>query len=126
MTLYPIFAERVRSNIPVALVTVIDGPHIGATMLVSPSTDAASLDAGDASDAEPPLIDAQVDAATDAGADAAPPDASLCPPFDPGPAPPVGAGALDELVDGPPISAPGGVAMKELGMTKDHVLAAAR
>ena len=31
MSLYPIFAERVRSNIPVALVTVIDGPHIGAT-----------------------------------------------------------------------------------------------
>jgi xanthine dehydrogenase accessory factor len=40
MSLYPIFSERVRSNIPVALVTVIDGPHIGATMLVSPSTDA--------------------------------------------------------------------------------------
>ena len=40
MTLYSIFAERVRSNIPVALVTVIDGPHIGATMLISPSTDA--------------------------------------------------------------------------------------
>ena len=28
MSLYPIFAERVRSNVPVALVTVIDGPHI--------------------------------------------------------------------------------------------------
>jgi len=42
MSLYSIFAERVRSNIPVALVTVIDGPHIGATMLVSPSTDAVS------------------------------------------------------------------------------------
>ena len=40
ISLYPVFAERVRSNIPVALVTVIDGPHIGATMLVSPSTDA--------------------------------------------------------------------------------------
>ena len=40
MSLYPIFAERVRSNIPVALVTVIDGPHVGATMLVSPSIDA--------------------------------------------------------------------------------------
>jgi hypothetical protein len=89
----------------------------GDERTISPSTDAASLDAGDASDTEPPLIDAQVDAATDAGADAATPDASLCPPFDPGPAPPVGAGALDELVDGPPISAPGGVAAEQLALT---------
>ena len=64
MSLYPIFAERVRSNIPVALITVIDGPSIGATMLVSPSTEAegtlgdAELDRVVARDATPEdLID---------------------------------------------------------------------
>ena len=106
---------------PAATVPEDEADAAGDERTISPSTDATSLDAGDAGDAEPPLIDAQVDASTDAGADAAtdaaPPDASLCPPFDPGPAPPVGAGALDELVDGPPISAPGGVAAEQLALT---------
>lgn len=35
-SLYPIFAQRVRDNIPVALLTVIDGPHIGSMLLVAP------------------------------------------------------------------------------------------
>lgn len=35
MNLYTLFAERVRSNVPTALITVIDGPHIGAMMLLS-------------------------------------------------------------------------------------------
>jgi len=37
-SLYPQFAERVRNNLPVALLTVIDGPHIGATLMVVPNS----------------------------------------------------------------------------------------
>jgi len=36
MDWYPEFARRLRANQPVALVTVIDGPHVGSMMLVSP------------------------------------------------------------------------------------------
>ena len=36
MDLYSIYAERVRANVPTALVTVIDGPNIGSMMLLSP------------------------------------------------------------------------------------------
>lgn len=34
--IYSALAERIRSNKPVALLTVIDGPNLGATLLVSP------------------------------------------------------------------------------------------
>jgi xanthine dehydrogenase accessory factor len=37
--LYQQFSERVRANLPVALVSVIDGPNIGAMMMVSPDTE---------------------------------------------------------------------------------------
>ena len=40
MSLYPLFAQRTRENKPVALVTVIDGPNIGAMMLIAPGMDA--------------------------------------------------------------------------------------
>jgi xanthine dehydrogenase accessory factor len=36
MSLYDTFAARLRANAPVALITVIEGPHIGANLLVSP------------------------------------------------------------------------------------------
>jgi xanthine dehydrogenase accessory factor len=36
MTPYETFASLVRDNLPVALATVIEGPHVGATMVVSP------------------------------------------------------------------------------------------
>ncbi len=36
MTVYTTLATRIRANQPVALATVIDGPHIGATLLISP------------------------------------------------------------------------------------------
>ena len=39
MDLYSIFATRVRDNVPTALVTVIDGPHVGAMLLVSSGCD---------------------------------------------------------------------------------------
>ncbi len=39
MSLYQQFSERVRANLPVALVSVIDGPNIGAMMMVSPDTE---------------------------------------------------------------------------------------
>ena len=35
MDLYSHFSERVRRNVPTALVTVIDGPHVGAMLLLS-------------------------------------------------------------------------------------------
>ncbi|MHB1089465.1 MAG: XdhC family protein [Ilumatobacteraceae bacterium] len=34
-SLYPLFAQRIRTNSPVALLTVIDGPHIGSMLLVT-------------------------------------------------------------------------------------------
>lgn len=34
-SLYPLFAKRIRENSPVALLTVIDGPHIGSMLLVT-------------------------------------------------------------------------------------------
>jgi len=34
-SLYPLLAQRIRANSPVALLTVIDGPHIGAMLLVA-------------------------------------------------------------------------------------------
>ncbi len=37
--LYSALAERIRQNKPVALLTVIDGPNIGATLLVAPDHD---------------------------------------------------------------------------------------
>ena len=37
-SLYPQFAERVRGNLPVALLTVIDGPHVGAMLMVIPNS----------------------------------------------------------------------------------------
>ena len=40
VSLYPLFAQRTRENKPVALVTVIDGPNIGAMMLIAPGMDA--------------------------------------------------------------------------------------
>ena len=36
MSLYGLFSERTRANKPVALATVIDGPNIGAMLLVTP------------------------------------------------------------------------------------------
>ena len=39
MSLYQLFSERVRANLPVALASVIDGPNIGAMMMVSPDTE---------------------------------------------------------------------------------------
>lgn len=36
MSLYEPFAQRVRDNLPVALASVIDGPHIGSLLLVTP------------------------------------------------------------------------------------------
>ena len=34
--IYQVLAERIRTNKPVVLLTVISGPNIGATLLVSP------------------------------------------------------------------------------------------
>ncbi len=39
MSLYDTFAARLRANAPVALITVINGPHVGANLLVSPGND---------------------------------------------------------------------------------------
>ena len=36
MTAFEIFAERVRDNSPVALATVIEGPHVGAVLVIAP------------------------------------------------------------------------------------------
>ena len=36
MTVYATLATRIRANQPVALATVIDGPHVGLTLLMSP------------------------------------------------------------------------------------------
>ncbi|MCX6527216.1 MAG: XdhC/CoxI family protein [Actinobacteria bacterium] len=36
MTVYTTLATRIRANQPVALATVIDGPHVGLTLLMSP------------------------------------------------------------------------------------------
>jgi xanthine dehydrogenase accessory factor len=36
VTLFDRYAERLRSSAPVALATVIDGPHVGAKLLVEP------------------------------------------------------------------------------------------
>ena len=36
MSLYEQFAQRVRENLPVALASDIDGPHIGSLLLVTP------------------------------------------------------------------------------------------
>ena len=36
MTVYTTLATRIRANQPVALATVIDGPHVGFTLLMSP------------------------------------------------------------------------------------------
>ena len=36
MSLYEQFAQRVRENLPVSLASVIDGPHIGSLLLVTP------------------------------------------------------------------------------------------
>jgi len=38
MPLYDAFAKLLKANAPVALITVIDGPHVGANLLVSPTT----------------------------------------------------------------------------------------
>lgn len=35
-SLYSLFAQRVRTNTPVALLTVIEGPHVGSMLLVAP------------------------------------------------------------------------------------------
>ena len=40
MSLYQLFSERTRANKPVALATVIDGPNIGAMLLVTPENEA--------------------------------------------------------------------------------------
>ena len=37
MNSYQTFSAHVRDNSPVALVTVIEGPHVGATMVVTPA-----------------------------------------------------------------------------------------
>ena len=37
MNSYQTFSSHVRDNSPVALVTVIEGPHVGATMVVTPA-----------------------------------------------------------------------------------------
>ncbi len=34
-SLFPLFAKRIRENLPVALLTVIDGPHIGSMLFVT-------------------------------------------------------------------------------------------
>ena len=36
MSLYETFSVRLRERTPVALITVIDGPRVGANLLVSP------------------------------------------------------------------------------------------
>jgi xanthine dehydrogenase accessory factor len=36
VTAYAIFSSRVRDNLPVALATIIDGPNVGATLVVTP------------------------------------------------------------------------------------------
>ena len=35
--IYKMLADRIRNNKPVVLLTVIDGPNIGATLLATPS-----------------------------------------------------------------------------------------
>ncbi len=40
MTIFERFADRLRTEAPVALATVIDGPHVGAKLLVEPDADA--------------------------------------------------------------------------------------
>jgi xanthine dehydrogenase accessory factor len=47
VTLYERFAALIRASRPVALVTVIDGPRVGAKLLVSPDLDAALGTLGD-------------------------------------------------------------------------------
>jgi len=37
MTIYELLRERLRANEPVALATVVDGPHVGAKLLVIPN-----------------------------------------------------------------------------------------
>ncbi len=37
VSLYETFSARLRERTPVALITVIDGPHVGANLLVSPA-----------------------------------------------------------------------------------------
>lgn len=36
MTVYETLSDRIRRNVPVALATVIDGPHVGSVLLVAP------------------------------------------------------------------------------------------
>lgn len=36
MNAYDIFSSRVRDNLPVALATIVDGPNVGATLVVTP------------------------------------------------------------------------------------------
>jgi xanthine dehydrogenase accessory factor len=43
VTVYDRLADRIRHEAPVALVTVIEGPHIGAKLLVTPDEAAGSL-----------------------------------------------------------------------------------
>ena len=40
MTIYAELATRIRAQSPVALATVIDGPHVGSKLLVEPDSDA--------------------------------------------------------------------------------------
>ncbi len=39
MTLYEVLRERIRAEAPVALATVVDGPHVGAKLLVAPDSE---------------------------------------------------------------------------------------
>ena len=36
MAAYQIFSSRVRDNLPVSLATIIEGPNVGATLVVTP------------------------------------------------------------------------------------------
>ena len=46
MTIYELLRERLKADQPVALATVVDGPHVGAKLLVTP-TEAPVGDLGD-------------------------------------------------------------------------------
>jgi len=39
MSVYTSLATRIRKNLPVALATIIEGPHTGACMIVRPHDD---------------------------------------------------------------------------------------
>ena len=46
MTIYDLLRERIKAEQPVALATVVDGPHVGAKLIVT-TTDPPVGDLGD-------------------------------------------------------------------------------